>query len=63
MFGGHGKIAVAPRPVVMARWYAQDPKQLKQPMEEENVKVKGLSTSTVIIENVQVINFLRKYSI
>ena len=63
MFGGHGKIAVAPGPVVMARWYAQEPKQLKQPMEEKNVKAKGLSTSPVIIENVQVINFLRKYSI
>ena len=63
MFGGHGKIAAAPRPVVMARWYVQDPKQLKQPMEEKNAKAKGLSTSPVIKENVQVIIFLRKYSI
>ena len=54
MFGGNGKIAVAPRPVVMARWYAQEPKQLKQPTEEKNVKAKGLSTSPVMPENVQV---------
>ena len=63
MFGGNGKIAVAQRPVVMARWNAQETKESKQPMEEKNVKAKGLSTSPVIIENVQVIIFLRKYSI
>ena len=54
MFGGHGKIAVAPRPVVMARWYAQETKQSKQQTGEKNAKAETLPTSPVMPENVQV---------